>query len=311
MIGSNIVKKLSTSGAQVTVLDDLSAYPFDYLNEYGVKHIKNVNFVKGNVINKKIVNELIKKMDIVIHAAALADVGACVRNPILEHKMNVSATNNILDACKKHNLEKFIFISSAAIYGIGEGKIFREDQPCFPISNYALSKFWGEQQSRLYYELYGLPTTSLRFFSVYGSPQVPKKGSHSWCIAIFGMLAKKRRPITVFGDGNQIRDFTHVKDITEAVVLSADKKSTNGKFFNVGTGKPTTINTIVKKVFERVEKVPVEHKSHPLGDPLGGYADITLMKKLLSWKPKFSLDKGMDEYFKWLNKNERLIPKWM
>lgn len=311
MIGSNIIKKLSTSGAQVTVLDNLSAYPFDYLKEYDTKHIKNVNFVKGNVVNKKIVNELIKKMDIVIHAAALADVGACVRNPILEHKMNVSATNNILDACKKHNLEKFIFVSSAAVYGIGEGKVFREDLPCFPISNYALSKFWGEQQSRLYYELYGLPTTSLRFFSVYGSPQVPKKGSHSWCVAIFGMLAKKHKPITVFGDGNQIRDFIHVNDIAKAVVLSTDKKSTNGKFFNVGTGKPTTINTIVKKVFGRVEKVPVEYKPHPLGDPLGGYADITLMKKLLSWKPKFSLDKGLDEYFEWLNKNERLIPKWM
>jgi len=311
MIGSNIVKKLSVKGAEITVLDNLSAYPFDYLHEYGVKHIKNVNFVNVNVTNKKIVDKLIKNMDIVIHAAALADVGACVRNPVLEHKMNVSSTSNILAACKNHNLEKFIFISSAAVYGIGKGKVFKEDQPCFPISNYALSKFWGEQQSRLYYELYGLPTTSLRFFSVYGSPQVPKKGSHSWCVAIFGMLAKKQKPITVFGDGNQIRDFTHVKDIAEAVVLSTDKKSTNGKFLNVGTGKPTTINTIVKKTFGRIKKVPVEYKPYPPGDPLGGYADITLMEKLLGWKPKYTLDKGMDEYFEWLNEHEHLVPKWM
>lgn len=311
MIGSNIVKKLVKRGSSVTVLDNLSAYPFDYLSEYGIKDAKNVNFIKGNVTNTKLVNSLIKNMDVVIHAAALADVGACVRNPVLEHKMNVSATNNMLEVSKQNNLEKFVFVSSASVYGVPKNKIFKEDQPCFPISNYGLSKYWGEQQSRLYFELYGLPTTSLRFFSVYGSPQVPKKGSHSWCVAIFGMQTKKHKPITVYGDGNQIRDFTHVSDIAESVILSAEKKSTNGKFFNVGTGKPTTINTIVEKIFGRADKVDVNFKPYPPGDPLGGYADTTLMQKLLNWKPKLTLDNGMDEYFQWLDQNEHLIPNWL
>jgi UDP-glucose 4-epimerase/dTDP-L-rhamnose 4-epimerase len=194
---------------------------------------------------------------------------------------------------------------------MGNKGIFKETDPCFPASNYALSKYWGEQQTRLYYELYGLPTASIRFFSVYGSPQIPKEGSHSWAVAIFGALAKKGKPITVFGDGNQIRDFTHVTDIAESVILSAEKDSTNGKFFNVGTGKPTRINEIVEKVFQNVEPVPINYRPYPLGDPLGGYSDTTLMKKLLNWEPKMTLDMGIKEYFEWFAKHEYLIPSWV
>ena len=161
------------------------------------------------------------------------------------------------------------------------------------------------------YELYNLPTTSIRFFSVYGSPQIPKKGSHSWAVAIFGALAKKGKPITVFGDGNQIRDFTHVSDIAESVVLSTEKESTNGKFFNVGTGKPTKINDIVEKIFEHVKPVPINYKPRPPGDPIGGYSDTALMKKLLDWEPQINLKQGIKEYFDWLNNHEHIIPEWL
>ena len=309
-VGSNIVKKLEKRGAEVTVIDNLSAYPFDYLKEYGIGTMKNVNFVKGDINNRELISDLIKKNDIVIHAAALADVGACVRNPHDEFLTNIHATQNILEICKKEEIQKFIFISSASVYGEPKGKIFKETDACFPVSNYGLSKYWGEQQTRLYNDLYELPTTSIRFFSVYGSPQTPKQGSHSWAVAIFSMLAKKRKPITVFGDGNQIRDFTHVSDIAESVVLSIGKDSTNGQFFNSGTGKPTKVNDIVKFVFENIEEVPIEYKPHPPGDPFGGYADNTLMKELLNWEPEYTLQSGIKEYFEWLDKNEHLIPEW-
>ena len=310
-VGCNVVKKLVEREADVTVIDNLGAYPFDYLHDYGIGDMQNVEFINGDITDRDLITNNIKNQDIVIHAAALADVGACVRNPNLEFKTNVAATQNILDACHTNNIEKFIFISSAAVYGMGNKGIFKETDPCFPASNYALSKYWGEQQTRLYYELYGLPTASIRFFSVYGSPQIPKEGSHSWAVAIFGALAKKGKPITVFGDGNQIRDFTHVTDIAESVVLSAEKDSTNGKFFNVGTGKPTRINEIVEKVFQNVEPVPINYKPYPPGDPLGGYSDTTLMKKLLNWEPKMTLDMGIKEYFEWFAKHEYLIPSWV
>ena len=220
------------------------------------------------------------------------------------------ATQNILEVCKNEEIQKFVFISSASVYGEPKGQIFKEGDACFPVSNYGLSKYWGEQQTRLYHDLYELPTTSIRFFSVYGSPQTPKQGSHSWAVAIFSMLAKKRKPITVFGDGNQIRDFTHVSDIAESVVRSIDKDSTNGQFFNSGTGKPTKVNDIVKYVFENIEEVPIQYKPHPPGDPFGGYAENTLMKKLLDWEPEYTLQNGIKEYFEWLDDNEHLIPEW-
>lgn len=310
-VGCNIVKKLVERQSEVTVIDNLDAYPFDYLKDYGVGNLSNVNFIKGDITDRDLINEQIKKQDIVIHAAALADVGACVRNPEIEFQTNVVATQGILEESKKNNIEKFIFISSAAVYGMGNRGIFKESDPCFPVSNYALSKYWGEQQTKLYYDLYNLPTTSIRFFSVYGSPQIPKQGSHSWAVAIFGALAKKGKPITVFGDGNQIRDFTHVTDIAESVVLSAEKNSTNGQFFNVGTGKPTRINEIVEKVFQNVEPVPINYKPYPAGDPIGGYSDTTLMKKLLDWEPQMTLDNGIKEYFEWFSEHEHLVPSWV
>ena len=310
-VGCNIVKKLVDRNAEVTVVDNLSAYPFDYLKDYGVGDISAVNFVKGDITDKNLMDNLIRKQDIVIHAAALADVGACVRNPEIEFQTNVVSTQGILETSKKNNIEKFIFISSAAVYGMGNRGIFKETDPCFPVSNYALSKYWGEQQTKLYYDLYDLPTTSIRFFSVYGSPQIPKEGSHSWAVAIFGALAKKGKPITVFGDGNQIRDFTHVTDIAESVVLSTEKNSTNGKFFNVGTGKPTKINEIVEKVFQNVDPVPINYKPYPAGDPIGGYSDTTLMKKLLNWEPEMTLENGIKEYFDWFSEHEYLVPSWV
>jgi len=310
-VGSNIVKKLDDRGANVTVIDNLSAYPFDYLHEYGVGNMENVKFVKGDINDHKLISELINKNDIVIHAAAYADVGACIRNPHHEFQTNVKATQNILEICKKEEIEKFIFISSASVYGQPDKQIFRENDACYPLSNYGLSKFWGEQQTKLYYDLYELPTTSIRFFSVFGPPQTPKKGSHSWVVAIFSMLAKKGKPLTVFGDGNQIRDFTHVSDIAESVVLSIDKNSTNGKFFNSGTGKPTTINNIAKYVLENIREVPIEYKPLPKGDPWGGYSDVTLMKKYLNWEPKITLDEGIKEYFEWISDHEHIIPDWI
>ena len=139
-VGSNIVKKLVKKQAEVTVIDNLDAYPFDYLHEYGVGEL-DVKFVKESITNYTATNELIKDHDIVIHAAALADVGACIRNPELEFKTNVSATQNILESCHKNNIEKFVFVSSAAVYGLGNRSIFKETDPCFPVSNYALSKY--------------------------------------------------------------------------------------------------------------------------------------------------------------------------
>jgi nucleoside-diphosphate-sugar epimerase len=311
IVGCNVVKKLREKNCEVVVLDNLSAYPFDYLNEFGVGRMSDVEFIRGDIRDKNIVNELVDKVDVVIHAAAYADVGACVRRPELAFDVNVIGTQNVLDAAVRSDIEKFIFVSSASVYGNPDRQRFKESDSCFPISNYGVAKLWGEQQVKVYGDLYGLKTAGVRFFSVYGTPQVPKEGSHSWAVAIFGMRAMKAAPITVFGDGEQIRDFTHVSDIAESVVRAIYSEKTNGKFFNCGRGEGTTINEIVAKISKHVKHVPVNYEPHPPGDPRGGFSDTELMKQLLNWEPEVSLGDGIASYIGWVKENQHLIPKWL
>lgn len=315
MIGSRIVKQLNEMGAIVTVLDNITAYPFDYLNEFGVGQMDGVNFVKGSILDKELLKNLVKDIDYIIHAAAFADVGGCIKYYDIDFNVNVVGTFNLLEVAKNSDIKKFVFVSSASVYGeetvTEEDRRFVENQPCRPISTYGNSKLWGELETKLFYDLYGLPTTAIRYFSVYGQPQVPKMGSHSWCVAIFTMLAMKNKPITVFGDGTQIRDFTYVDDIAKGTIIATETNTTNGKIFNLGTGKTTQVNIIAEKIIETVKKVPIQYKPHPPGDPFGGYADTTLMNKLLDWKPKITLDEGIQRYCEWVNAHKNLIPSWI
>jgi nucleoside-diphosphate-sugar epimerase len=311
IVGCNIVKKLLERNCEVVVLDNLSAYPFDYLNEFGVGRMADVEFVRGDIRDEILVRKLSKKVEVVIHAAAYADVGACVRYPELAFEVNVAGTQKVLDAAVYADIEKFIFISSASVYGNPKRQRFKETDPCFPISNYGVAKLWGEQQVKVYGDLYGLNTTGVRFFSVYGTPQVPKEGSHSWAVAIFAMRAMKRTPITVFGDGKQIRDFTHVSDIAESVVRAMYTERANGQIFNCGRGKGTAINEIVSKICKYQGTVPVSFVPHPPGDPKGGFSDTNLMREILEWEPEVGLDNGIQEYLNWVDANQHLIPTWL
>lgn len=310
MIGSNITKKLLERGYNVTVYDDLSAYPFNYLNEFGIGKT-DAEFIKGSLLDRDLLHQAVARTDSVIHAAAYADVGACVRNYDIDFKVNVEGTQNIIEESFKKGVGRFVFISSASVYGENGNTIFSEQDPCFPISTYGNSKLWGEHQTILFNKLHGLPATAVRYFSVYGSPQIPKEGSHSWCVAIFAMLILKNKPIKIFGDGTQIRDFTHVSDIAEGTILALEREEANGHVLNIGTGMPTQINLVADKLIETLGSTSIEYAPHPKGDPFGAYANTDLMKKLLGWQPALSFDDGISEYCEWLKLNTHLIPNWL
>jgi len=255
---------------------------------------------------------------VIFHEAAFADVAATIWNPNEDFKTNVLGTFNLLKAAKDNNIDRFILASSAAIYGeqLQEGgknpPKFSEDMKPHPISTYANSKLWAEYEAQLFHQLYGLKTTSLRYFSVYGDPQTPKKGSHSWVVAIFTMRLLKNKPLTIFGDGSQVRDFIHVDDIAEATILAAEKQSTTGKVINIGTGKPTTIKQLAEIIMNSAnDEAPLEYRPRPKGDPFGGYAETTLMKKLMGWEPKIELRDGVKRYHNWVNHNKNTIPQWL
>jgi len=204
-----------------------------------------------------------------------------------------------------------VFVSSASVYGENGKTIFSERDACFPVSTYGNSKLWGEHQALLFNQLHDLPTAAVRYFSVYGSPQVPKEGSHSWCVAIFAMLILNKMPIKIFGNGTQVRDFTHVSDIAEGTILALERDEATGYALNIGTGKPTQIGTVAAKLFEQLGSTPINYEPHPKGDPFGAYADTKLMKSILNWEPSMSLDDGIKEYCNWVRQNTHLIPDWL
>lgn len=318
LVGSRIVKKLVQRGATVRVLDNLSAYPFDQLAHFEIKDADGVEFIKGDLTSREVVDQALKDINIVFHEAAFADVAASIWNPYEDFHSNVCGTFNLLNSARNHNVDRFIFASSASVYGDkprGEDDappIFSESSKPDPISTYANSKLWGEHECLLFHNLYGLKTTSLRYFSIYGASQVPKKGSHSWVVAIFTMKLLQGKPLTIFGDGSQIRDFIHVEDVAEATILASEKQSTIGGVINIGTGRPTSIIELAKTLTEIVgTKTPYEFKPRPKGDPLGGYADTRLMKEALDWTPKITLDEGIRGYWRWARSNPVVIPDWL
>jgi len=313
-IGSRVAKKLHDSGNEVIILDNLSAYPFDYYREFGLQEL-HIRFIKGDLRDKALLSELVPKVDRIIHLAALADVAECTLKPQEEFDINILGTQSLLDAAVNSKIKKFTFISSASVYGSPNGlfeRRFKESQGCFPVSNYGLSKLWGEQRCLMYHKFYRLPATALRLFSIYGSPQVPKFGSHSWCVAIFAMQLKLGKPLTVFGDGEQIRDFVHVSDAADAIVLATMGDNGIGRVFNIGTGLPTSINRIcdllclLTNSSKNMEYLPSRDD-----DPLGGCADTSQCKAILGWQHKIALQDGIGEYLNWLDKNEHLIPDFL
>ena len=322
-IGSFVVRKLLQRNVNyVVIVDNLSAYPFNQLDFFckDILKDKRVNFQKIDITDKENISKVLKDTDIVFHLAAYADVAATIYNPDEDFRTNIIGTYTVLKASLDAGVKRFIFASSAAVYGNqppqspGEPPRFREEANPNPLSTYANSKLWGETQARLFYMLYGLPTVSLRYFSIYGPYQMPKPKSHSWVVAIFLMRAINGKPLIVFG-GGQVRDFIHVEDVAEATVRAAEKNGIEGEVINVGTGKPTRIDDLAIMIKNLVKErlginVEIKYGSRPRGDPLGGYADTEKMKKLLELEPR-PFEQGLIQTLEWILNNKHLIPVYV
>ncbi|MBO3768617.1 MAG: NAD-dependent epimerase/dehydratase family protein [Candidatus Brockarchaeota archaeon] len=323
-IGSFVVRKLlERNVASVKIIDNLSAYPFDQLSSFCKDFLEDdrVVFIKGDIANIETVKGAINNIDIVFHLAAYADVAATIYNPDEDFRSNVIGTYNILKASLEKGVKHYIFASSAAVYGnqllqdFSEPVKFHEDMKPNPLSPYANSKLWGENQARVFYDLYGLKTVSLRYFSVYGPLQVPKPKSHSWVIAIFLMRAINNKPLIVYG-GSQVRDFIYVEDVAEATIKAAEIEGVAGEIINIGTGRPTRIDVLTQKIGDLVKKeasknVEIKYGPRPKGDPIGGYADTTKMSNLLKFQPKVSLEEGLKKTLEWILKNLDKVPQYV
>ncbi len=282
-IGSNLVDLLIKKKHKVIVLDNFSTGRRSNLKDHSKKNLKIVNV---DISNYQKIKKYFSKVDYVFHMAGLADIVPSIENPDKYFKSNVIGTFNVLQASRQSKIKKLIYAASASCYGFPKKFPTNENEKIKPMYPYALTKWQGEELVQHFNKVFKLPTISLRFFNIYG----PKSRTSGTYGAVFGVfLAQKiaKKPLTVVGDGNQTRDFLHIKDLTDAIIKAAYSKRV-GKIYNVAGGKEIKVNTLVKLIGGKRINIP----KRP-GEPYRSLANINKIKKELNWRPKVSINKGV------------------
>jgi UDP-glucose 4-epimerase len=304
-IGSHIVDKLMEDDFDVTVIDDLHTGSLANISHNRRK--KNFHFAEGDVRDINLVRKTLKDIDVVFHEAALANVALSVKDPITTNQVNVEGTLNLLKASSDLNVQRFIFASSAAVYGTTSSPQKRENDSLNPTSPYGVSKLAAENYVRVFHRLYGLKTVCLRYFNVYGPRQrVDVQGNYGGAISIFINRILNDMPPIIQGDGQQTRDFVYVNDVVEANMLAMRSENAAGEAFNIGTGKNISIRQlahILKHVMSKENLEDVYTEPRPT-DIKHGYADISKAKAILSYEPQFSIEKGLTELVNWYTKRK-------
>jgi nucleoside-diphosphate-sugar epimerase len=293
-IGSHLVPRLLEKGYSVTVLDNLSTGKLENLN--GVLDHPKFMFQRGDIIDKTIPKEAFDGIDSIIHLAALTDISASVADSRQNHEVNVDGTFNMLHAAFKHNVTKFVFASSTAVYGDVKTLPVQENSVLHPISPYAASKVAGEAYCSAFASCFGLETIVLRFFNIYGLRS--ENSPYSGVITKFLRKILNGEVLTIDGDGEQTRDFIHVNDIVKAVILALEQEGLKGEVFNVCTGMPTSINQLaatLKKVTGK--NLNVKHGPARLGDIRSNYGDPAKAAENLGFKAIVDLTNGLQMLF--------------
>lgn len=304
-IGSHLVDELVKMGYEVSVIDDLSTGEVENLQCHLDGEVK---FFKGDIRDGRLVDELVGGVDAVIHLAAISSVSFSVENPVLTNDVNVNGTLNLLNACVNAGVQRFIFISSCAVYGEPCYLPVNEKHPVKPLSPYAASKVAAEEHCEVFRKAYGLDTVVLRLFNVYGSRQ-RREDTYSGVITRFAANLVYGKPLLIYGDGSQTRDFIHVGDVVEAVRLVLESGDVAGETFNVGSGKPTSINELAKLLTEGSGGgVEMVYEKRRIGDLEQSYADIGKAEKALGYKPRLALERGLRSLmFEFKEKNKRML----
>lgn len=288
-IGSHIVDELVARGIETFVIDNLSTGTLDNLEQHRGSSL--LHFLAGDAREAEaLLHDT--NIDVVFHEAAIASVPKSVSHPMLVHDVNVNMTLQLLNYCVKAGVKRFIFASSAAVYGILDGKA-TEDMACRPNSPYGAGKLAVEDYLHAYRRTYGLETVMLRYFNVYGRRQ--RYSDYSGVITIFiNKLLDGERPV-IFGDGLQVRDFVHVDDIVQANMLAMESSNAVGEMFNVASGRATSILDLVKIVKELMGTTDIEQQFAPTrpGDMKLGLASIDKIRAVLGYDAKVQMQQGL------------------
>jgi nucleoside-diphosphate-sugar epimerase len=288
-IGSHIVRKLVAMGERVRVLDNFHTGKRENLQDLE----NEVEVITGNILNQTMIEKAMKGVQVVLHQAALRSVPFSVENPALVNRVNVEGTVNVLIAARDAGVRRVVYASSSSVYGNSMALPKNEQQLPSPISPYAVSKLTGEYYCRVFTELYGLETVSLRYFNVYGPRQDPES-QYAAVIPRFIRWGVLGEALEIHGDGLQSRDFTYIDNVVSANLLAAQCRDGIGEAFNVGQGSAHTLLDLVHLLQDSLEmELRVRHTGGRPGDVRHTLADISNAERCLSYRPHVSFQEGI------------------
>jgi len=303
-IGSHIAAEVAKE-YEVVIIDNLDDYYSPDLKRQNLEILlanPNVRFVEGDITDTDLLRRVIDSdVEFVYHEAAQAGVRISVENPFKPNQVNVLGTLNVLKASLDAGVERVINASSSSVYGKVQYLPFDEAHPTMPVSPYGVSKLAAEHYCRVFYEVYGLPTVSLRYFTVYGPRMRP-----DLAISIFTGKMLANEPITVYGDGEQTRDFTYIDDIVRVNRRLLETSAADGYAMNVGGGHRITVNDLIAHLREITGSASeVVYSDKQKGDAEHTLADTDLARELVGYRPETTIENGLKKFITWYTASSR------
>lgn len=298
-IGSALCKRMLLDGWEICGIDNLDPYYSVDLKKHNLEALRshdNFRFYRYDINSVEDMDTIFSiDTEVVIHLAAKPGVRASIEHAVEYHRVNTLGTLNILELCRKKDIDRMVFASSSSVYGNIESLPLKEKYIPNPISPYGVSKLNAENYCHLYCNLYGIEINILRLFTVYGPGQRPDMAIHK-----FLARTLNAEPIEIYGDGKSFRDYTYIEDIVTGIILSL--KNFNGcQVFNLGTGQKTNLNDVLEIIVSTTGLMPkVRYVPAFRGDVIGTCADITHASEVLGYSPRWRLKEGIAKEWEWL-----------
>jgi len=294
-IGSELVRQLAADGSSVVVIDNLVNGKRENLADVQGR----VTLVEQDIRNVTAYAPMLRDAEVVYHLACLG-VRHSVHSPVENHDVNATGTLRLLEASRAAGVLKFVYVSSSEVYGTAQRVPMTEDHPTFPCTVYGGSKLGGEAYTRAFHRTYGYPTVVVRPFNTYG-PRSHHEGDSGEVIPKFLLRCLAGKPMIVFGDGTQTRDFTYVSDSARGIILAATTGAAVGRTINLGSGSELTINDLAKTVAHVAQRpdAVIQHDEPRPGDVLRLYADMSQARSLLGYDVRIPLEEGLRQLLSW------------
>lgn len=292
-IGSHLAERLVRDGHDVRVLDNFATGRRENLSAFA----DQLELIEGDIQSYERAHTAVRGCDLVFHQAALPSVPRSVQDPLTSNASNVIGTLNVLLAARDSEVTRVIFASSSSVYGANETLPKQEELPALPISPYAVAKLAAEGYCRSFSQVYGLDTVALRYFNVFGPRQDPKS-QYAAVVPNFIVAANEDRALTVFGDGEQSRDFTYIENVVEANMLAMSAPEAAGRHYNIACGEPVTLNQLIDElgVLSGHELTVINAEPRP-GDVRHSLADISRARDELGYRPSIGFAQGLRQTY--------------